>query len=166
MKRFFTEYLIQWKEHPHRTPLIVRGARQVGKTFTIEAFGREYFNNFLTINLETETGYHSCFDSLDPQFIISQIELLSNKKITPGETLFFLDEIQRCPKALHSLRYFKEGLSELHVIAAGSLLKFAIREADFSFPVGRVQFAKLYPFSFEEFLLACQEELTINFLLK
>ena len=84
---------------------------------------------------------------MEPRSIINQIELISQQKIIPGKTLLFFDEIQQCPKAIQSLRYFKEKMSELHLIAAGSLLELAIRDEDFSFPVGRVQFAKLYPLS-------------------
>ncbi len=155
MLRTFSKTLLGWKNHPLRLPLIVRGARQVGKTYIIETFGKEEFDNFLTINFELSPQYALCFEELAPKTILSQIELLSRQKITPGKTLLFLDEIQQCPKALQSLRYFKEHLPELHVIGAGSLLEFAIQDENFSFPVGRVQFARLYPFSFEEYLIAC-----------
>ncbi len=153
MQRFFRKTLCKWKDSPIRVPLIVRGARQVGKTFEIESFGREEFKNYVNVNFEFSSIYGQCFETFDPASIVSQIELLTNQKITPGETLLFLDEIQQCPKALQSLRYFKEQLPDLHLIAAGSLLEFAIRDEDFSYPVGRVQFAKLYPLSFEEFLI-------------
>lgn len=154
MKRNITKTLINWKKHPLRTPLIIRGARQVGKTYVIESFGKEEFQNSLTINFESSPQYFLCFETMDPVAIVSQIELISKRKIIPGKTLLFLDEIQQCPRALQSLRYFKEKLPELHVIAAGSLLEFAINDDNFSFPVGRVQFAKLFPLSFEEYLEA------------
>ncbi|MBS0615820.1 MAG: ATP-binding protein [Verrucomicrobia bacterium] len=157
MKRDIQKTLLKWKNHPMRMPLIVRGARQVGKTYIIEAFGNAEFKQLLTINLETSSKYKACFESLDPKIIIREIELVSNKKIIPGETLLFLDEIQQAPKALQALRYFKEKMPELHVIAAGSLLEFAIQDEEFSFPVGRVQFVRLYPLSFEEFLDALGE---------
>ena len=134
MRRNFRKSLFQWKNHPLRVPLVVRGSRQVGKTYVVEAFGREEFKNLLTINFEDSPKYQGCFEVMDPRLIISQIELLSQQKIIPGETLLFLDEIQQCPKALQALRYFKEVLPELHLIAAGSLLEFAIRDEDFSFP--------------------------------
>jgi uncharacterized protein len=153
MQRFFKESLLRWKDSPLRVPLIVRGARQVGKTFIVETFGREEFNNCVTINFESSSLYEQCFETFDPRSIISQLELLTKQKITPGHTLLFLDEIQQCPKALQSLRYFKEQMPQLHLIAAGSLLEFAIHDESFSFPVGRVQFARLYPLSFEEFLV-------------
>src|SRR6185295_3312667 len=160
MRRNFRNFLQQWKAHPLRTPLIVRGARQVGKTYSVDAFGREEFQHVLTINFETSPVYQSCFAELEPRAIINQIELISRQKIVPGEgqTLLFFDEIQQCPRALQSLRYFKEKLPELHLIAAGSLLEFTIRDEDFSFPVGRVQFAHMYPLSFEEYLDACGDK--------
>lgn len=143
-------------------PLIVRGARQVGKTFIVEAFGQEEFKNTVTINFESTPLYQRCFETLEPRSIINQIELMVGRQIIAGETLLFFDEIQQCPRALQSLRYFKEQMPSLHIIAAGSLLEFAIRDENFSFPVGRVQFAKLFPLSFEEFLDACGENVLRN----
>jgi uncharacterized protein len=154
MQRDFRKTLLQWKDHPLRTPLIIRGARQVGKTYIIQVFGREEFKDICTINFEASPNYQACFETMEPRAILNQIEFISQQKIVPGETLLFFDEIQQCPKALQSLRYFKEKLPELHLIAAGSLLEFAIHESNFSFPVGRVQFAKLYPLSFGEYLVA------------
>ncbi len=162
MQRNFRKILSRWKDHPLRTPLIVRGARQVGKTFIIQTFGQEEFKNLVTINFEANPNYQSCFEVLEPQSIINQIELISQQKIIPGQTLLFFDEIQQCPKALQSLRYFKEKLPELHLIAAGSLLEFAIRDEDFSFPVGRVQFARLYPLSFDEYLEAIDGNIALK----
>jgi len=153
MRRFFTTTLQQWKDNPLRAPLIVRGARQVGKTYVIQSFGGE-FKNLVTLNFESDPQFKACFEKLDPVAIIGQIELITRQTIIPGQTLLFLDEIQQCPRAIQSLRYFKEKLPALHVIAAGSLLEFAIHDDAFSFPVGRVQFAKLYPLSFEEYLEA------------
>ena len=158
MRRSFEKILLEWKDHPLRTPLIVRGARQVGKTYAVQAFGARHFKNALSINFEESPAYQPCFETPDPQSIINQIELLSRQKVAFGETLLFLDEIQQCPKALQSLRYFKEKMPDLHVIAAGSLLGFSIHEEKFSFPVGRVQFAHLYPLSFEEYLDACGDD--------
>ena len=155
MQRNFIKTLNKWKNKEYRTPLIVRGARQVGKTYIIQEFGKKEFKNFLTINFEASQEFHPCFDVMDPISVISQIELIAKQKVVPGETLLFLDEIQQCPKALQSLRYFKEKMPNLHVIAAGSLLEFALQNDNFSFPVGRVQFARLFPLSFEEYLDAC-----------
>lgn len=159
MQRTFKKTLVHWKNHPLRLPLIVRGARQVGKTFTIQSFGEEEFEKVITINFESSPKFQNCFETLEPKSIINQIELLLQEKITPGKTLLFFDEIQQCPRALQSLRYFKEQLPDLHIISAGSLLEFAIQDEQFSFPVGRVQFARLYPLSFEEYLEALGDKM-------
>lgn len=156
MQRDFKEVLLWWKDHPQRLPLIVRGARQVGKSFLIEAFGREEFKETVVVNFE-QSGFSQVFDSKDPGIILRELELIMDRVIVPGDTLLFLDEIQQCPQALAALRFFKEKVPQLHVIAAGSLLEFAIHDEHFSFPVGRVQFARLYPLSFGEFLEACGE---------
>jgi len=153
MKRLIEKELLKWKNQEDRLPLIVRGARQVGKSFTIERFGKENFKNLITLNFEFKPAYSDCFESFDPNLIVSRIELMTEMDLTDGESLLFLDEIQQCPKALLSLRYFKEKRPNLHVIAAGSLLEFALKEEDFSFPVGRVMFLYMRPLSFHEFLL-------------
>lgn len=158
MQRFFQNTLRNWKSNPLRTPLIVRGARQVGKTYAIQSFGQEEFDGVVTINFEESPGYCACFEEMHPQRIVAQIELLAQQKIVPGKTLLFLDEIQQCPNGLKALRYFKERLPELHVVAAGSLLEFAIQDDAFSFPVGRIQFARLYPLCFEEYLMASGDQ--------
>jgi len=152
MRRNLIQTLVRWKSHPLRMPLIIRGARQVGKTWVVQEFGKKEFKSFININFETSPNYQACFETMDPRAIIRAIEWISQQKVVAGETLLFLDEIQQCPLALQSLRYFKEEWPELHVIAAGSLLEFAMEEESFSFPVGRVQFARLYPLSFGEFL--------------
>lgn len=152
MKRMIEKELIKWKEDKNRLPLIVRGARQVGKSFTIEKFGRENFKNIITINFELQPEFSNCFESLDPDKIISRLELMTEKNIRDKESLLFFDEIQNCPKALLSLRYFKEKRPSLNVIAAGSLLEFALKEENFSFPVGRVEFLYMRPLSFHEYL--------------
>ncbi len=157
MQRDFKKILVYWKSHPLRMPLIVRGARQVGKTYVVQSFGEEEFGNLISINFEASPEYEACFATMDPKVIIRSIELISKQKIIPGKTLLFLDEIQQCPEALQSLRYFKEKMPELHLIAAGSLLEFAVQDENFSFPVGRIQFARLYPLSFGEFLDACDD---------
>jgi predicted AAA+ superfamily ATPase len=146
--------LIKWKDSPSRKPLLVRGARQVGKSYLIESFGKKYFQNCITINFEKSKDFSVCFENLDPKEIIKAISLLSQQKIIPGSTLLFLDEIQDCPNAIRSLRYFKENMPDLHVIGAGSLLELKLNESEFRFPVGRVSFMFLYPLSFKEFLVA------------
>lgn len=154
MQRDLTKELEIWSRKEDRFPLLVRGARQVGKSYLIEAFGRERFESFTTINFEMKPEFCSCFKSLDPSEIIPQLEGICKMRIIPGKTLLFFDEIQNCPRALMALRYFKEKLPHLHVVSAGSLLEFTIEDDQFSFPVGRVQFLYLKPLSFREFLLA------------
>lgn len=165
MHRAAESQLKSWKTDKFRLPLIVRGARQVGKSYLIQTFGNANFKQCITINFELQLQYRQCFEGeLTPQKIISQIELLSNQRCIPGETLLFLDEVQECPRAILSLRYFKEQLPELHVIAAGSLLEFTLADAEFRFPVGRVGFLHLKPLSFREFLQALGEEALVDFL--
>jgi predicted AAA+ superfamily ATPase len=147
---------LQWKEKEDRTPLIIRGARQVGKSFTIEEFGKKHFQNMLVVNFEEKPEAKNCFESLDVQVIIKQLGYLYGTLIVPEATLLFLDEIQMCPQAIKALRYFKEKLPTLHVIAAGSLLEFVLEdeETPITFPVGRVRFLNMKPLSFREFLEA------------
>lgn len=158
MKRTIDFELIKWKNMPDRLPLIIRGARQVGKSYAIEKLGREHFKSLVIINFEYQPEFISCFESLDPTKIISKLEIFTNSNIKSGETLLFLDEIQQCPQAILALRYFKEKMPQLHVIAAGSLLEFVIHDTKFSFPVGRVQFMHMHPLSFSEFLLALDQD--------
>jgi predicted AAA+ superfamily ATPase len=166
LKRELFQQLQVWHKDSRRSPLIVRGARQVGKTFLIESFAQAYFpESFIVINFEAQPQFKECFDGeLFPEKIVQQIELLTGKECIPGKSLLFFDEIQECPKAILSLRYFKEKLPDLHVIAAGSLLEFALAESQFSFPVGRVAFLYLKPLSFTEFLMALEENKIISFL--
>lgn len=153
MERSIDKELIAWKDSSRRVPLLVRGGRQVGKTFAIEKFGAKYFDNLVTINFERERKFCSLFDdSLTPEVILRGIQTLLSVPITPGKTLLFFDEIQACPRAVMALRYFKEELPELHVIGAGSLLEFTLQGENFSFPVGRVEFRYMFPLSFKEFL--------------
>ncbi len=138
----------------------------MGKSYLIEAFGKSSFNNFIAVNFERDPQYKTCFSELNPQKVIMQLELLSGQKIIPEETLLFLDEIQECPKAIQSLRYFKEEYPQLHVIGAGSLLEFVLHKSNFSMPVGRVQFLYLKPLSFKEFLWAGNKENLCDYLEK
>lgn len=154
MFRQLEDQLKAWKNDGFRLPLLLRGARQVGKSYLVESFGRENFESMVVVNFDANPEYGACFESLDPEQIIQKVELLSNQAITPGKTLLFLDEIQNCPKAIMALRYFKEKCPLLHVIGAGSLLEFTLEDEDFSFPVGRVQFIYVRPLSFKEFLIA------------
>ena len=158
MKRRVEKDFADWQGRKDRKPLIVRGARQVGKTYSIRDFGRSRFKTTMVVDLERQRTFHAIFSGdLSPAVMLPQLEALGRQRIVPGETLLFLDEIQACPRAVMALRYFQEQLPELHVIAAGSLLEFALEAV--SFPVGRVEFLWMYPMSFEEFLLAQDEGL-------
>jgi len=156
MKRDLLQKLIVWKTHPLRKPLILRGARQVGKSWVIKRFS-QYFPSYVEINFEKEEETKSLFDGkLDVQQLLERLSLYAKKKIVPGETLIFFDEVQECERCLRALRYFKEECPELHVIAAGSLIDFTLEKI--GMPVGRVQFLYLFPMSFGEFLIACDRE--------
>ncbi|MCX6582096.1 MAG: ATP-binding protein [Candidatus Aminicenantes bacterium] len=157
MKRDIDNVLLTWKNDPQRRPLLVRGARQVGKSYSITQFGQKEFTNLTIINFEQRPEFKTCFDTLNPKEIIGTISLLSKNDITPGKTLLFLDEIQECPKAITALRYFYEQMPELHVIAAGSLLEFTLGQENFKMPVGRIQYLYMKPLSFCEFLDAAGE---------
>ncbi len=157
MYRLLIENLRTWKNSSFRTPLLLRGARQVGKTYLIEAFGAQEFSGSLSVNFEASPEATACFETFDPTEILFKLERIYHHPIVPGQTLLFLDEIQACPRAIMALRYFKEKLPALHVIGAGSLLEFALKEESFSFPVGRVQFLYLQPLSFQEFALATED---------
>lgn len=150
--------LLQWKMRPDHKPLIVRGARQVGKSFLIEEFGRREFKNVAVVNFEKEMSMRRLFASEEQiKRILNQIEIVKNISIVPEGTLLFLDEIQACPDAITRLRYFYEEFPRYHVIAAGSLLEFVLDEQIRSFPVGRVETMYLYPLVFEEYLGAIGE---------
>jgi len=155
VQRFILEKLEQWKTKANRKPLILRGARQVGKTWAVNTFGNQYFKGKLRqVDFEKHPDWHDIFEkNLDVNRIISELELVLNTSIEPGKDLLFFDEIQSCPQAIMALRYFYEELPDLHVIAAGSLLEFSLK--DISFPVGRIQFLNMFPMTFAEFLLAC-----------
>lgn len=150
VSRSLSQQLTEWKDSPIRKPLLLRGARQVGKSSLVEAFGKKYFENVVSINFELSPEFKQCFQTLKPDEICAAIQVLSREKIESGKTLLFLDEIQDCPQAIQSLRYFKEKMSELHVIGAGSLLELVLKEADFRLPVGRIGSLYLYPLSFKE----------------
>lgn len=165
MQRDIMNNLIKWKGSARRKPLIISGVRQCGKTFIIEEFGRTQFMNLVTINFEEQPGLKAVFDfDFDTRRIISEIEKLTGKKIVPGQTLLFLDEIQECPKAITALKYFCEKMKDLHLVCAGSLLGVALRSENISFPVGKVNRLYLYPMSFREFAIASGEGSLIEML--
>jgi predicted AAA+ superfamily ATPase len=155
MKRDILQKLAEWKMRTPRQPLILRGARQVGKTWAVEQFGADAFaGNIVKIDFEKRRDLAPLFDGdLSPAKLLPQLEITASKRIVVGETLLFLDEIQACPRAITALRFFYEELPELHVVAAGSLLDFAL-EKDVAVPVGRVTYLPVTPMTFREFLLA------------
>lgn len=153
MRRYIDKYLLQWKQDPNRKALLVRGARQVGKTYSIRQLGKT-FKNYLEINFEEEKPIKQFFlGSLAPETICQKLSAYFSVHIIPGETLLFFDEIQSCPQALSSLRFFREKMPDLHLAAAGSLLEFVLSEIP-SQGVGRIHSLFMYPMSFDEFLLA------------
>ncbi len=164
MRRLIEKDLLHWKNVFDRLPLVIRGARQVGKSYTIEKFGKDHFQTFVTINFEFEPEFKTCFNTLNPHDIIKRVEILSGKRILIGKSLLFFDEIQDCPNAFISLRYFKEKMPELHVIAAGSLLELSMNREEFRMPVGRVQFMYMYPLNFLEFLIASEEAPLLDYI--
>lgn len=164
MRRTIDIDLDRWKDDPFRLPLIIRGARQVGKSYSVMALGKRAFLSTATVNFEKREEFCRCFDTLDPRQIVRNLEVLLGQPIQSGKTLLFLDEVQICPRAITALRYFKEEMPELHVIAAGSLLEFVINDQNFSFPVGRVQFLYMRPLSFVEFLEATAAHTLVDYL--
>jgi len=147
-----------WRKEVVRKPLLIRGARQVGKSYIVEEFGKAEFSNYITLNFERNPEFKDIFSSIDPQDIIEKISLFTGKRIQIGKTLIFLDEIQECPQAILALRYFFEEIPELHIIGAGSLLEFALQTKGFKMPVGRIQYLYMHPLSFSEFLNALGED--------
>lgn len=158
MRRSIYKSLLKWKKEPNRKPLLLRGARQIGKTYIVDELGKNEFKLSITLNFERNPEYKAIFSSYSPLEILEKIALYTGKQILKGETLLFLDEIQECPKAIMSLRYFYEEMPEMHIIGAGSLLEFSLQSADYRMPVGRVQYLYMYPLSFSEFLIALNEK--------
>ncbi len=160
MKRKITKKLIEWKNQlQNRMPLLVYGARQVGKTHILLEFGAQHYKNVAYANLETNQTVSSYFtENIDPERLIRFLETETHERIIPGETLIIFDEIQTCERALTSLKYFNEKTPEYHIVCAGSLLGVAINRGQYSFPVGNVDSITLYPLDFEEFLWAVNEE--------
>ena len=159
MERFAIEKLMAWKEDADRKPMVLRGARQVGKTWLMQEFGRRCYRNTVYFNFDEEDALNSIFESnKNPARIIELLSLISGEKILPGDTLVLFDEIQECPEALNSLKYFCEKANEYHIIAAGSLLGTLLAQPK-SYPVGKVNLLEIAPLTFDEFLLANDEGL-------
>ena len=160
-KRLIDKYLSEWASRDIHKPLLLRGARQVGKSTAVKELAKK-FENFVEVNFEKQPNYKAIFkDDLDVKRIVPQISAIYGTSIKPGKTLLFLDEIQECPQAIMALRFFKEDMPELHVIAAGSLLEFALQELP-TFGVGRIHSMFMYPMTFDEFLEANGQQLLIS----
>lgn len=154
MERHATQALIAWKSSRNRKPLILKGARQVGKTWLMKEFGKTYYDNTAYFNFDETDDLRAIFEtSKDPHRIIELLSMIADEKILPEKTLIILDEIQECPEALNTLKYFKEKANDYHVIAAGSLLGTLLAQPK-SYPVGMVNLLHLYPLTFDEFLNA------------
>jgi predicted AAA+ superfamily ATPase len=159
MKRKIYDDLVKWKNKSGRMPLIVNGARQVGKSYILQEFGKQEFDNYIIVNLETDKALAEKFEeNITPVPIIQYLESVHSQRIIPGKTLVIFDEIQACEGALTSLKYFCEQTPEYHIVAAGSLLGVAINRKKYSFPVGKVDELNLFPMDFEEFLWAMGRE--------
>ncbi len=155
MYRDILNDLKQWKDKTRRKPLLLTGVRQCGKTYIVEEFAKNNFKSYVYINFEETQAVSEIFDyDFDVKRILTEFERIYKTKIVPGETLVFFDEIQECPKAITSLKYFCENVKELHLVCAGSLLGVAIKKENISFPVGKVNRMQLYPMSFKEFVIA------------
>jgi len=164
MKRSAYKHLVEWKNSKKRKPLILQGARQVGKTYLVNMFGNTEYDNYIHLNFEQDLNLHSLFDNdLNPEALINNLSLYIGKKIIPENTLIFFDEIQAAPVVITSLKYFQELAPQFHIISAGSLLGVSVGKKT-SFPVGKVNFLTLYPMSFKEYLIAMEEELLVEYI--
>lgn len=163
LKRFILEELIKWKESKYRKPLILKGARQIGKTYILKKFGEENYKDVAYFNFDHDEDLYNLFENTkDPRRILEQLTFIHKKAIRPEETLIIFDEIQECPNALNSLKYFQEEANQYHIVCAGSLL--GIRLSHTSFPVGKVDFLDMYPMTFSEFLIADNCENLVNYM--
>ena len=158
MYRKIMNYLEVWKESKHRKPLILQGARQVGKTYSILEFGRNNYENVVYFNFETNPKLNETFEeNISPDYLIPILSHIAGQTIVKEKTLIIFDEVQLCERALTSLKYFCEDAPDYHIIVAGSLLGVAVNRAEFSFPVGKVDMKTMYPMDMEEFMLAMDE---------
>ena len=163
MYRKVIRFLEDWQKSPHRKPLILQGARQVGKTYSILEFGRTHYDNVAYFNFETNPKLNETFDeNISPDYLIPILSHIAGQTIVREKTLIVFDEVQLCERALTSLKYFCEDAPDYHIIVAGSLLGVAVNRAKFSFPVGKVDMKTLYPMDIEEFMLAMDEETLVQ----
>ncbi|MBR5912046.1 MAG: ATP-binding protein [Bacteroidales bacterium] len=155
IERDVTQQLLVWKNSSDRKPLIVRGARQIGKSWAVEDFGKRYYEHLAVFNFDRKRELAEVFGKTkEPSRLIHELAFFTEVPLLPEKTLLFFDEIQECKEALNALKYFCEDAPEYHIIAAGSLLGVAINEGNFSFPVGKVNFLQMFPVSFKEYLRA------------
>ena len=158
MQRFIMDKLIEWKNSKYRKPLILKGVRQVGKTWILKEFGKLYYENVAYFNFDENIEYRQFFEiTKDVKRILQNLMLISGEKIEPSKTLIIFDEVQDCPEIINSLKYFYENASEYHIACAGSLLGITLARPS-SFPVGKVEFLNIYPMTFSEFLIANGDE--------
>lgn len=166
MQRTAMESLIKWKTNKNRKPLIIEGARQVGKTWLMKEFGKQSYADTVYINFDSNSQMADLFSAdFNTERLLMGLELYAGRKIVPDKTLLIFDEVQEVPKALSSLKYFYENAPEYHIVCAGSLLGIALHSGT-SFPVGKVEFLKLYPLSFKEFLMAMKKERFVDLMEK
>ena len=159
MKRNAIQDLIKWKSSEDRKPMVLKGARQVGKTWLMKEFGQSQYDSYVYFNFDEEDELKSIFEAnKNPHRVVELLSMISGKKILPEKTLIIFDEIQECPEALNTLKYFKEKANEYHVIAAGSLLGTLLAKPK-SYPVGMVNLLDIYPLTFDEFLDAVDSPL-------
>lgn len=164
MERFILNNLLKWKESKYRKPLILKGVRQVGKTWILKEFGRRYYENIAYFNFDENEEYRQFFETTkDVSRILQNLVFASGQTVTPEKTLIIFDEVQDCPNVINTLKYFCENASEYHVVCAGSLLGIALAKPS-SFPVGKVDFMDISPMTFSEFLLANGDENLLHFL--
>ena len=155
MDRKIEQEFLKWKNSANRKPLLIYGARQIGKTYSMLDFGKKFYVNVAYCNFENNKELHSIFEkNLDTKRIVNSLSVILGMQIDAGRTLIIFDEIQACESALTSLKYFNENSNEYHIMAAGSLLGLAINRGKYSFPVGKVDMLNMYPLSFDEFLVA------------
>ena len=154
MERFILKKLLDWKDSPYRKPLILKGVRQVGKTWILKEFGKRYYENTAYFNFDENEEYKQFFETTkDVDRILQNLMLASGQKIVPEKTLIIFDEVQDCPKVINSMKYFCENAPQYHIACAGSLLGIALAKPS-SFPVGKVNFMQIDPMTFSEFLIA------------
>ena len=159
MYRKIMQFLEEWRQSPHRKPLILQGARQVGKTYSLLAFGRAHYENVVYFNFETNPKLNATFDEdISPAYLIPILSHIAGQTIVREKTLIIFDEVQLCERALTSLKYFCEDEPDYHIVVAGSLLGVAVNRTQFSFPVGKVDIKTMYPMDMEEFMLALGED--------